>query len=260
MKIRYKSAGLTLMLAGYAVAASAVEPSATLKQLNGRVFVGQSTTTGPARDAMPLYAGNRVMSVAGGTAQVVYPDGCAVALPENSLLTIGGADQCRTAQAVVRTTAGFQDKAIGQSVHAAKVAVILNNFASYNSQQLAAAYNNLNAAERAELVAALSQEQLSDLYVAIQVTSGQVAADAFLATLPAELQGSVEALAGAAAGAGSAVAAVVIPPLGLGLATAAAIGVAGAALTGGAAGTSSGTVNPVPGPTPPTPPVPITAP
>ena len=262
MKVRYTSVGLALTLAGFAIAASAVEPSATLKQLSGRVFVGQSATTSPARDAMPLYAGNRVMAVAGGTAKIVYTDGCTVALPENSMLTIGGADQCRTAQAVVRTTAGFQDKAIGQTVRtgvSAKVATILDNFATYDAQQLVSAYNGLSAAEQAELIGALSETQLSDLYVAIQAISGTVAADTFLGTLPVAMQGSVAAGAGAAAGAGSAgfvVGGAGLGTVGAGLGTVGAIGVAGSALTGGASGTSPGTVTPLPGPTPPVPPTP----
>jgi hypothetical protein len=262
MKTRYTSVGLALTLAGYAVAAGAVEPSATLQQLHGRVFVGQAAATGPAREAMPLYAGNRVMTVTGGAAQVVYGDGCRVALPQNSMLAIGGADQCRSGQAVVRTTAGFQDKAIGQTVPAGlppNVAAIVNNFATYDAPNLVGAYNALSAAEQAQLIAALSDAQLTDLYMATAATAGPGAANSFLATLPAATQGTVAAGAGAAAGAAGA-AGVAIGGVGVGALGTAAIGTAAAAATtavGGSGSGASGTITPIPAPLPPVNPPPL---
>ena len=115
MKTRWAMAGLTIVLAGYAVGASAVEPSAVLQQPQGRVFVGQATVMTPAQHGMPLYAGNRVVVTASGGATVVYADGCSVALAENSLLAISGPDQCKTGQAVAHTTDGFQNTPIGQA-------------------------------------------------------------------------------------------------------------------------------------------------
>ncbi|MGB5063628.1 MAG: hypothetical protein WBQ37_07685, partial [Candidatus Competibacter sp.] len=109
------TASLALALAGYAAGASALEPSAVLRQMQGRVFADQATTVGLARDGLPLYAGNRVVAVAGGRAEVVYPDGCTVAVPENSLLAVGTPEQCRQGQARVRTIDGFQDTRIGQA-------------------------------------------------------------------------------------------------------------------------------------------------
>ncbi len=115
MKTQAMTVSLALVLAGYAAVASAMEPSAVLRRSQGRVFVGQATTMGPAQDGLPLYAGNRVVAVAGGRAEVVYPDGCAVAVPENGLLAIGEPGQCRQSQARVRTIDGFQDTRIGQA-------------------------------------------------------------------------------------------------------------------------------------------------
>ena len=115
MKIQVMTASLALALAGYAAGAGALEPSAVLRQPQGRVFVGQTTAMGPARDGLPLYAGNRVVAVAGGRAEVVYPDGCAVAVTENSLLAVGGPRQCREGKGRVRTIDGFQDTRIGQA-------------------------------------------------------------------------------------------------------------------------------------------------
>jgi hypothetical protein len=108
-------AGLAWCLVGYAAGANAVEPSAVLRQPQGRVFVGQAATMGPAREGMPLYAGNRVVAVAGGRVAVVYPDGCVATLPENSVLAVKGPDQCRLDQARVRATSGFRNTRIGQA-------------------------------------------------------------------------------------------------------------------------------------------------
>jgi len=175
-------AGLALALVGYAAAASAAEPSAMLRQMQGRVFVSQATTMGLARDGMPLYVGNRVVAVAGGGAQVVYANGCTVAIPANSVLAIGGADQCRAGQALVRSTAGFQSKAIGQAL-SPPVLALYEQFDTLASDPLVTAYNGLTGAQQAELVAALSENQLTKLYLAISTVSGKGGAQALLALL-----------------------------------------------------------------------------
>ncbi|MCB1823059.1 MAG: hypothetical protein KDJ54_00080 [Candidatus Competibacteraceae bacterium] len=115
MKIRAVTASLALVLAGYAAGASALEPSAMLRQPQGRVFVGQAKTMEPARDGMALYAGNRVMTVAGSQAEVVYAGDCTVVLPESSLLVVGEPEQCRKGLAQIRAIDGFQDTRIGQA-------------------------------------------------------------------------------------------------------------------------------------------------
>jgi hypothetical protein len=202
--MRYTRVGLTLTLAGYvAVAASAAVPSATLKQLQGRVLVGHDTAMKTAQEGMPLYPGNRLVAVAGGGAQVVYVNGCTVALPANSVLTIGGADQCRAGRALVRTTAGFQSKAIGQTLDPA-VSSLVGQFDALNPQPLVNAYNSLTAAQQVQLVGVLSNSQLTNLYVAIGSVSGQNAAQAFLALLTAAQAEAVVAGVVAAGAAGSA--------------------------------------------------------
>ncbi|MEH6873410.1 MAG: hypothetical protein V7849_03225 [Candidatus Competibacter sp.] len=115
MNVRYATASLVLLLAGYAANAGAVEPSALLRQPQGRVFVGQTTAMQPARPGMPLYAGDRVVAVSGGRAEVVYPDGCAIEVPGGSLLAVRGPEQCRTGQARIRAVEGFQNPRIGQA-------------------------------------------------------------------------------------------------------------------------------------------------
>ncbi|MDS4058812.1 MAG: hypothetical protein RKP73_09585 [Candidatus Contendobacter sp.] len=86
-----------------------------LRQSQGKVFVSQGSAMTLAREGMPLYAGNRVITVSGGRAEVVYLEGCVVALPENSLLAVRGSDQCRLGQSQVRATGGFQSARIGQA-------------------------------------------------------------------------------------------------------------------------------------------------
>lgn len=107
--------GLTALLGGMTLMAWAADPVAVLRQPQGRVFVSQGKVMAPAREGMALQAGNRVITVAGGRVEIAYPDGCVVALPENSLLAIKGTDQCRLGQARVRATGGFQNARIGQA-------------------------------------------------------------------------------------------------------------------------------------------------
>lgn len=114
-KMRLVMTSLAIAVAGYAAGASAADPSAVLQQSTGRVFVGQTATMIKAQPGMPLYAGNRVVAAAGGGAKVIYPDGCAVSLPENSALAVGKPDQCKAGQATIYTVGGFQNARIGQA-------------------------------------------------------------------------------------------------------------------------------------------------
>ena len=115
MKKRYLTTSLVACLVGYAAGASAMDPVAVLRQPQGKVFISQGSAMATAQEGMPLYAGNRVITVSGGRAEVAYADGCIVALPENSLLAVKGVDQCRLGQAQVRATGGFQNARIGQA-------------------------------------------------------------------------------------------------------------------------------------------------
>jgi hypothetical protein len=107
--------GLTALLGGMTLMAWAADPVAVLQQPQGKVFVSQGKVMAPVQQSLPLYAGNRVIVASGGRAEIAYPDGCVVALPENSLLAVKGADQCRLGLAQVRATGGFQDTRIGQA-------------------------------------------------------------------------------------------------------------------------------------------------
>lgn len=117
MKRQYPSIVLAVAMAGYAVFAGAAEsvPSAELKQSQGRVFVGQDKAMGLAQEGKLLYPGDRVVTVSGASADIVYTDGCRVSLPQNSLLSIGGVEQCRAGLALVRSVEGFSG-AVGGTV------------------------------------------------------------------------------------------------------------------------------------------------
>lgn len=86
-----------------------------LRQPQGKVFISQGSAMALAQEGMPLYAGNRVITISGGRAEIAYADGCVVALPENSLLAVKGVNQCRLGQAQIRATGGFQSARIGQA-------------------------------------------------------------------------------------------------------------------------------------------------
>ncbi len=118
---RYVVTSLLACLAGYAAGASAAgpaaEPAAVLRQPQGKVFISQNSATVLAQDGMPLYAGNRVIAVSGGRAEVVYADDCVVALPENSLLSVKEIGSCQSGKAKPKAhpIKGFQNTQIGQA-------------------------------------------------------------------------------------------------------------------------------------------------
>ncbi|MDG4597923.1 MAG: hypothetical protein P9F75_19925 [Candidatus Contendobacter sp.] len=164
----------TLMacLAGYAVGASAMEPAAMLRQPQGRVFVGQGSAMTPAQDGMPLYTGNRVIAVSGGRAEIAYAEGCVVALPENSLLAVKGADQCRLGQTQIRATGGFQSARIGQAPPAADgVIADLKRLQGSVLLNEAPAWNNQNA-HRDDQVVTEKQSKVAVMFRACEVDMG----------------------------------------------------------------------------------------
>ena len=105
--------GLAALLGSVTLVGWSADPAAMLRNPQGKVFVGQGSAMTPARDGLEVFPGGRVV-VASGQAEVVYPDGCVVALKDHSLLAVKGASQCRTGQAHVRTTNAFQNRRIGQ--------------------------------------------------------------------------------------------------------------------------------------------------
>lgn len=105
MDIRYALifAGLVVVVSAYTAHVGAEEPVAILQQSNGDIFVNRDQRMVAGESGMPLYSGNRVVVVTGGSTTITYADGCKVILKENSVLVVNGTGQCATGQAIPRT-------------------------------------------------------------------------------------------------------------------------------------------------------------
>jgi len=89
------------------------EPIATLTQLEGKVLVNQGEETVPAQAGMSLRSSDRVLTLDGSTALVVYKDGCGLPLEENSQLTLMSVDECTQGVAAVSEMGAFEIIALG---------------------------------------------------------------------------------------------------------------------------------------------------
>lgn len=136
MMKRYITAGFAVCVVGYATGASAMDPTAVVRQPQGKVFVSQGSAMTLAQEGMPLYAGNRVITVSGSHAEVAYTDGCVVTLPANRLLAVKGSDQCRLGQAQVRATDSFQSTRIGQAPSSSPIADFKNPKGSVSANEI----------------------------------------------------------------------------------------------------------------------------
>ena len=70
------------------VATSAMALAATLQAISGSVLVNQGAGFKPATGPTQLQVGDRVMTRAGGSAEIVYDDGCRVPVQAGSVATI----------------------------------------------------------------------------------------------------------------------------------------------------------------------------
>ncbi len=100
---------LALLLGlGVGLDAQAAEPVAKLTQMEGKVLVNKGKIFTQAQAGMPLERGYRILIPAGGSAQVVYKDGCVLPLGPNSLLTIEGKNQCSEGAIVAQLNPGVR--------------------------------------------------------------------------------------------------------------------------------------------------------
>lgn len=67
---------------------------ATLSNVNGKVLVNKGNGYVSAKSGTSLGEGDRVISLNGATASVVYQDGCVTQMPENSLLAFDKFTAC----------------------------------------------------------------------------------------------------------------------------------------------------------------------
>lgn len=101
-------------VAGVAVAIStgiqADEPIATLSGITGTVLMnreGEYRSVQPGSTAV-LRAGDRVLTLNGSSADIVYADACVVHLPANGTLTLGSPDECTQGIARVENARSFE--------------------------------------------------------------------------------------------------------------------------------------------------------
>lgn len=81
-----------------ATPAFAQGPVASLAQQEGTVLVNQGEVFATAEDGQALRAGDRVMVMEGGFANLVFGDGCEVVVPQGSLLDVPAASPCVTGE------------------------------------------------------------------------------------------------------------------------------------------------------------------
>lgn len=100
-----------LVLAAPAFAAD--ESVAVLSAQTGTVLVNQGEEFITASDAQPLMAGNRVMVMEGGSAQLTFLDGCVLAVASGSLLDVPATSTCAGTVASVQVIGPSYAQAVG---------------------------------------------------------------------------------------------------------------------------------------------------
>ena len=94
-----KSAWVAVMatlLIGAASQASADGAVAGLNSSTGSVLVNQNGHYVPLRQGTKLRAGDRLMALNGGSSDVIYPDGCKVAVGSGSLIRVSNTSPCQS--------------------------------------------------------------------------------------------------------------------------------------------------------------------
>jgi hypothetical protein len=111
------------LFAGQALAAAA--PAARLASVDGPVLVNQGAGFTPVTESTVLHPGDRLLSLRGAHAHLIYANGCAVSLKANAMLTVAdmahGAS-CKVAAAQVADTDFTGDQAQAAGAAAASTA------------------------------------------------------------------------------------------------------------------------------------------
>lgn len=98
-----------LMFVGASSLASAQETPAslaTLSKADGKVMVDKGTGFVSATPNTPLNQGDRVVTLGGSGAEIVFADGCKSELKENHMMVISAEQGCKAAIAKVTPAAG----------------------------------------------------------------------------------------------------------------------------------------------------------
>lgn len=111
------------LFASQALAAAA--PAARLASVDGPVLVNQGAGFTPVTESTVLHPGDRLLSLRGAHAHLIYANGCAVSLKANAMLTVAdmahGAS-CKVAAAQVADTDFTGDQAQAAGAAAASTA------------------------------------------------------------------------------------------------------------------------------------------
>jgi hypothetical protein len=105
-----------LMFVGASSLASAQETPASLATLNkadGKVMVDKGTGFVSATANTPLNQGDRVVTLGGSGAEIVFADGCKSELKENHMMVISAEQGCKAAIAKVTPAAAGAGAASG---------------------------------------------------------------------------------------------------------------------------------------------------
>jgi hypothetical protein len=104
---------LSALFAAPAFAAETAEPAATLSAQQGTVLVNQGDEFITASEAQPLLAGDRVLVMEGGSAEITFADGCVLPLESGSLLDVPALSTCAGTVASVQSIGPSYAQALG---------------------------------------------------------------------------------------------------------------------------------------------------
>lgn len=103
-----------ILSALFAAPAFAADSAATLSAQQGTVLVNQGDEFITATEAQPLLAGDRVMVMEGGSAEITFADGCVLPLASGSLLDVPAISTCAGAVANVQSIGPSYAQAVGR--------------------------------------------------------------------------------------------------------------------------------------------------
>ena len=86
-------------MAAASTASLAADTQTVLTSMQAPVMVNQGQAYIDAQDSMMLNAGDRLMVMQGGSAQIQFANGCVQNIRANEIMTVGTADSCMTAEA-----------------------------------------------------------------------------------------------------------------------------------------------------------------
>ena len=95
IKALTRTAGAAILL-GSSMSAFAENAGTQLTSLQLPVMINQTGTYVEAQTNMTVYPGDRLMAMGGGSATVVYANGCEQSVSDNEIAEVGTPDSCST--------------------------------------------------------------------------------------------------------------------------------------------------------------------